>query len=50
MGFFDKIFGTTIEKLPQPDIRFGRYSDSYKSKEQYAAWDKSLELFEKKNI
>ncbi len=47
MGFFDKFFGSTIEKIPQPAISFGRYSDSYKSKEQYAAWEKSLDLFEK---
>lgn len=47
MGFFDKFFGTVTESIPQPDIVFGRYSDSYKSKEQYAAWEKSLDLFEK---
>ncbi len=46
MGFFDRFFGSTIETIPQPTIRFGRYSDSYKSKEQYAAWEKSLNLFE----
>ena len=49
MGFFDKIFGSTTEKkAPQPAIGFGRYSDSYKSKEQYLAWDKALNLFENK--
>jgi len=47
MGFFDKFFGSTVENIPQPTIRFGRYSDSYKSKEQYAAWEESLDLFEK---
>ena len=47
MGFFDRFFGSTIENIPQPAISFGRYSDSYKSKEQYAAWDESLDLFEK---
>lgn len=49
MGFFDKLFGAVTENIPQPKINFGRYSDSYKSKEQYAAWEKSLELFEKKD-
>ena len=49
MGFFDKFFGSTIENIPQPDIRFGRYSDSYKSKAQYAAWETSLVLFEKQD-
>ena len=47
MGFFDRFFGSTIESIPQPAINFGRYSDSYKSKEQYAAWEESLNLFEK---
>ena len=47
MGFFDRFFGSTIESIPQPAIGFGRYSDSYKSKEQYAAWEESLDLFEK---
>jgi len=47
MGLFDKFFSKDSEKIAQPDIRFGRYSDSYKTKEQYNAWDKSLELFEK---
>lgn len=47
MGFFDKFFGSTTERISQPDIAFGRYSDSYKSKEQYAAWNQSLDLFEK---
>lgn len=49
MGFLDKLFGPTKEKIEQPNIRFGRYSDSYKSKEQYLAWDKSLDLFEKQD-
>jgi len=48
MGFFDKFFGIETESKPQPEIGFGRYSDSYKTKAQYAAWDKSLDLFEKK--
>jgi len=48
MGFFDNFFGVATEKKPQPEIGFGRYSDSYKTKAQYAAWDKSLDLFEKK--
>jgi hypothetical protein len=47
MGFLDKLFGSTIEKVPQPNISFGRYSDSYKKKAQYKAWDQSLDLFEK---
>ena len=48
MGLFDKIFGKNYESEPQPDIQFGRYTDSYKSTEQYDAWDVSLEKFEEK--
>ena len=46
MSFFSKIFGGAEEVKAQPRIKFGRYSDAYKSKGQYAAWDKSLELFD----
>lgn len=46
MGLLDKIFGNNPNQENQPDIKFGRYSDSYKSKAQYDAWDQSLELFE----
>ncbi|MGB0838555.1 MAG: hypothetical protein ACPGXL_00370 [Chitinophagales bacterium] len=31
-----------------PDIRFGRYSDAYKTKQQYEAWDKAISHFDKK--
>ncbi|MEM6317706.1 MAG: hypothetical protein AAF960_08550 [Bacteroidota bacterium] len=47
MGFFDKLFGSTPPTVTQPAISFGRYSDSYKSKEQYEAWRTALQLFEK---
>lgn len=46
MGLFDRLFGNTIKNEPQPDIRFGRYSDSYKSDEQYDYWDSALDAFE----
>jgi len=49
MGLFDRLFGTTEPKEPQPDIRFGRYSDSYKEAENYQAWDQALEQFELEN-
>ena len=48
MGFFNRIFGSTGSDEPQPDISFGRYSDSYKTEDNYKAWDKSLESFENK--
>ncbi|MBK9106856.1 MAG: hypothetical protein IPM92_00370 [Saprospiraceae bacterium] len=43
MAFWDRL---TASKQENPDIYFGRYSDAYKSAEQYVAWDKSLKLFE----
>lgn len=46
MGILDRIFGRQEEKLPQPDVRFGRYSDSYKEPDNYNAWDLALEKFE----
>ncbi|MEQ1747271.1 MAG: hypothetical protein ABMA02_17705 [Saprospiraceae bacterium] len=45
MGFFQQLFGKRQATLP--DIPFGRYSDAYKSEEQVAAWNRSLELFDK---
>ncbi|MCB0535671.1 MAG: hypothetical protein KDD14_25930, partial [Saprospiraceae bacterium] len=44
MGFFERLFGTAQPALP--DIPFGRYSDAYKTDEQTAAWNRSLELFD----
>lgn len=46
MSFLDRLFGTKEEAVQQPDIRFGRYSDSYKEASNYDAWDKALEQFE----
>ncbi len=49
MGLFDRLFGITTKKEPQPDIRFGRYSDSYKSDDQYDYWDTALDAFEEED-
>ncbi|MEM1320948.1 MAG: hypothetical protein AAGG75_11870 [Bacteroidota bacterium] len=46
MGFLDRLFGGNKEPVVQPDICFGRYSDSYKTTKQYDAWDRALEKFE----
>ena len=46
MGLFDRLFGGNVSDAAQPKISFGRYTDSYKSSEQYDAWDRSLEKFE----
>ncbi len=48
MGLFDRLFGSNADENVPPDIRFGRYSDSHKSSEQYDAWDRSLEKFDQK--
>ena len=48
MGFFDRLFSRSqAEEEEQPSIRFGRYSDSYKTADNYKAWDVALENFEK---
>ncbi|MEI6411923.1 MAG: hypothetical protein WCR52_21200 [Bacteroidota bacterium] len=48
MSFLERLFGFGSNKqTAQPDVVFGRYSDAYKSDEQLAAFDRSLELFEK---
>ena len=49
MGFFNRIFGYGDVDDPQPDISFGRYSDSYKTSLNYTAWDDALEHFENEN-
>ncbi|MCI5082796.1 MAG: hypothetical protein MRY78_13955 [Saprospiraceae bacterium] len=46
MGLFDRLFGHPGEEDVQPNIKFGRYSDSYKAPENYNAWDLALEAFE----
>ncbi len=46
MSFLDRLFGSKEEAVQQPDIRFGRYSDSYKGTSNYDAWDEALEKFE----
>lgn len=46
MDIFDKIFRRAADDKSTPAIKFGRFSDSYKEKEKYAAWDKAIELYE----
>lgn len=46
MSFFERWFGGKDSDIAEPDIRFGRYSDSYKDPSCYDAWDKALILFE----
>lgn len=46
MGFFKNLFFTNQSVDNQPEIQFGRFSDSYKEEEKYDAWDRALEHFE----
>jgi hypothetical protein len=48
MSFFERIFNfnTAIDDN-QPNIPFGRYTDVYKTTDQYNAWDKAMAHFEK---
>jgi len=48
MNIFSKLFG--IGKGGEaPKVHFGRYTDAYKTADQYDAWDQSQELFEAEN-
>lgn len=50
MGLFDRLFNRgSAEEEDQPNIRFGRYSDSYKTAANYEAWDDALEKFERED-
>ncbi len=46
MGIFDRFFGSTKQEAQQPDITFGRYSDTYKEEDNYDAWNAALTHFE----
>ena len=46
MNFLQRLFGDSTEPVTVPDIPFGRYSDAYKSEEQQAFFDRSIEQFE----
>lgn len=48
MSLFDRLFraSNTGVSTTQLDIKFGRYTDSYKTPLNYQAWEQSLALFE----
>lgn len=48
MSIWDNLFGRTSGYDPagEPNFSFGRYTDAYKTGENYAAWDLSLAAFE----
>ncbi|MFQ5445848.1 MAG: hypothetical protein ACE5FF_02845 [Saprospiraceae bacterium] len=44
MSFLERLFGSNTA-VPEPDIRFGRFSDSYHSAAQDAAFGEAVQLF-----
>ncbi|MCB0663803.1 MAG: hypothetical protein KDC24_13735 [Saprospiraceae bacterium] len=46
MSLFKRLFGEGNSASKQPEMTFGRFTDSHKSPAQYAAWDKALLYFE----
>ena len=50
MSIWNRLFGNKAEPTtPQPRIKFGRYTDSYKQKPQYEAWEAALNKFEEQD-
>jgi len=54
MSFFKKIFGGRAPENAffsdgEPNIKFGRYSDSFKNEQQIEKWQKALALFKEKD-
>jgi hypothetical protein len=48
MSLLSRLFSNKLsEKHSSPNIRFGRYSDSYKQSTKYDAWDVAVAAFEK---
>ena len=47
MSILKTIFKTFSSKEDAPNIKFGRFSDSYKEEEKYNDWDKAIKLYEK---
>ncbi len=48
MNIFSRLFGTG-KAAAAPKVHFGRYTDAYKTTDQYDAWDDAQELFEAGN-
>ena len=48
MSIWDTLFGRAPRYTPgnEPDHSFGRYTDAYKSRANYAAWDRAVDAFE----
>lgn len=50
MSLWDRLIYGKSGKIEQPNIRFGRYTDSYKTPVNYVAWDKALMAFEQESF
>ncbi len=51
MDILKKIFGFIEDtSVQQPDVVFGRYTDAYKDKSKYEAWDLAMKDFEAENF
>jgi hypothetical protein len=48
MSLLDRLFGKSAPS-PLPDITFGRYTDTYKTPEQYRHWEEALKAFERED-
>lgn len=46
MSILKSIFKSFGTKEDAPNIKFGRFSDSYKEEEKYESWDKAIKLYE----
>ncbi|MFT5990057.1 MAG: hypothetical protein ACI9K9_001516, partial [Neolewinella sp.] len=48
MSIWDTLFGRApgYDPTDGPDFSFGRYTDAFKTPENYTAWDKALLTFE----
>ena len=49
MTIFERIFGNNEQGPPPPNIRFGRYTDSYRAAAQQEAFDSAVFAFEKED-
>lgn len=50
MGLLDRLFPKASLPIEMPDIRFGRYSDSYKEEDNYQAWHAAVGAFTKEKF
>lgn len=46
MNIFSRLFGTGKASGTIPKVHFGRYTDAYKTSDQYDAWDEAQDFFE----